>query len=119
MRMRAVAEQEASQLRPRERAVMVEYARGVNYFINTQRGDYPLEFSLPGHAYDPRPWTLGDSLLVGLVMFRDLTDTAEFEFEKGALFAASTDRAKARLLFPALQGGYVSPGSNAWSVSGA
>jgi penicillin G amidase len=119
MRMRAVAEQEASQLRPTERAVMVEYARGVNYFINTHRGDYPLEFSLPGHAYDPRPWTLADSLLVGLVMFRDLTDTAEFEFEKGALFAASTDRAKVRLLFPALQGGYVSPGSNAWSVSGA
>jgi penicillin amidase len=119
MRMRAVAEAEAAHLRESDRAVMVEYARGVNYFINTHRGDYSLEFSLPGHAYDPRPWTVTDSLLIGLVMFRDLTDTAEFEFEKGALFAASSDPVKARLLFPASQGGYVSPGSNAWAVSGA
>ncbi len=119
MRMRAVAEAEAAHLRASERAVMVEYARGVNYFINAHRGDYPLEFSLPGHAYDPRPWEITDSLLVGLVMFRDLTDTADFEFEKGAFLSTSSDPAKARLLFPALQGGYVSPGSNAWSVSGA
>ncbi len=119
MRMRSIAEGEAAGLRASDRAVMVEYARGVNYFIKTHRGDYSLEFSLPGHAYDPRPWTVADSLLVGLVMFRDLTDTAEFEFEKGALLAASSNPAKARLLFPALQGGYVSPGSNAWSVSGA
>ncbi len=119
MRMRAVAEMEATHLRASDRAVMVEYARGVNYFIKTHRGEYALEFSLPGHAYDPRPWTVTDSLLIGLVMFRDLTDTAEFEFEKGAFVATSSDPAKARLLFPALQGGYVSPGSNAWSVSGA
>ncbi len=119
MRMREIAEAEAAGLPADERAALVEYARGVNYYIDTHRGDYPLEFSLPGHEYDPQPWTLPDSLVIGLVMFRDLTDTAKFEFDKGALFKSTSDLSKAQALFPALQGGYVSPGSNAWAVSGA
>jgi len=57
----------------------------VNYFIDTQRGAYSLEFSLPGHVYDPRPWSVADSVLVGLAMFRDLTDSSKFEFAKGRL----------------------------------
>ncbi len=119
MRMRAIAEAETAGLRPQDRAVLVEYARGVNYFINTHQGDYSLEFSLPGHAYDPRPWAVTDSLLVGLVMFRDLTDSRKSEIDKGAFLATSVDPLKARTLFPAKQGGSVSPGSNAWAVSGA
>lgn len=119
MRMRFIAETEAAHLRPADRAVFVEYARGVNYFLRTHRGNYQLEFSLPGHAYDPRDWTVADSLLVGLVMFRDLTDTAQFELQKATLLASSSDQAKAHQLFPATQGEYVSPGSNAWAVSGA
>jgi penicillin G amidase len=118
MRMRAIAETQVSLLSPSDRAVLVAYARGVNYFIDTHRGDYSLEFSLPGHAYDPKPWTLSDSLVIGLDMFRDLTDTAKFEFDKGVFLNTSPDSAKARVLFPALQGQYVSPGSNAWVVSG-
>lgn len=118
MRMRAIAESYVERLTPKDRALMVEYARGVNYFIDTHRGDYSLEFSLPGHEYDPRPWTLTDSMLVGLVMIRDLTDSSKFEFDKGALLQMA-DPAKVRTLFPAVQGQYVSPGSNAWAVSGA
>lgn len=119
MRMRAIAEAETLTLRPEDRAVLVAYARGVNYFIRAHRGDYQLEFSLPGHAYDPREWTITDSILVGLVMFRDLTDSSKFEISRGRLFANATDAAKAHLLFPAVQSGYLSPGSNAWAVSGA
>ncbi len=119
MRIRAIAEDEAAHLRASDRAVLVAYARGVNFFIDTHRGDYQLEFSLPGHVYDPRPWTVADSLRVGLVMFRDLTDTAGFEFDKGVLLASTKDPAKARQLFPVLNSQYVSPGSNAWAVSGA
>ena len=119
MRMRAIAEAEAAGLRSQDRAVLVEYARGVNCFINTHRGDYSLEFSLPGHAYDPRPWAVTDSLLVGLVMFRDLTDSWKSDIDKGAFLVTSVSPEKARMLFPAKQGGSVSPGSNAWAVSGA
>ncbi len=119
MRIGAIAQTQLASLRPRDRAVLVAYARGVNFFINSRRGNYSLEFALPGHAYDPRPWTLADSLAVGLVMFRDLTDTAKFEFDKGEFFRQASDPAKAKLLFPAVQGaGYASPGSNAWAASG-
>lgn len=118
MRLCEIAERAVKQLYPQERAVLAAYARGVNYFITRHRGDYPLEFSLPGHSYDPRPWTLEDSMLVGLMMFRYLTDTSTFELEKGRLLARAKDIAKFRMLFPSIQGEYMSPGSNAWAVSG-
>ncbi|MDQ2839763.1 MAG: penicillin acylase family protein [Acidobacteriota bacterium] len=118
LRMLAIAQAEAASLRASDRAVFVAYARGVNFFIDTHRNDYPLEFSLPGHAYDPRPWTVTDSLLIGLAMFRNLTDNWRFEFDKGGLIASSGDPAKVHTLFPAALGKYVSPGSNAWAVSG-
>ncbi len=118
MRMRAIAESEQQHLRAEDREVFVEYARGVNYFIDTHRGDYSLEFSLPGHEYDPRAWSLTDSLLIGLVMFRDLADSSRFEFDKGALMNVA-DPLKVRTLFPAVEGQRESPGSNAWAVSGA
>jgi penicillin G amidase len=119
MRIRAIAQAAAGRLTADERALFAEYARGVNYFIDTHRGNYSLEFSLPGHSYDPRPWTITDSVVVGLVMYRQLTDSAGTDLNRAALQARATDPAKMNTLFPALQGGRVSPGSNAWTVSGA
>jgi penicillin amidase len=119
MRMQAIADASVARLADDERAVLTEYTRGINFFIDTHRGDYSLEFSLPGHSYTPRPWTLADSVLVSLVMFRDLTNSMEFEFAKGTLFALHADPAKMMILFPASQGQYLQPGSNAWAVSGA
>jgi penicillin amidase len=117
MRIRAIAEADVRHLTPAELAVVVEYARGVNYFIDTHRGNYSLEFSLPGRRYEPRRWTVTDSILVGLAMFRDLTDSSKFEFAKGKLMATA-DTAKAKVLFPAIEGEFVNLGSNAWAVSG-
>ncbi len=119
LRMHAIAETNVALLSAEDREVMVQYARGVNYFIDTHRGDYPLEFSLPFHSYDPRPWTLTDSLLVGLLMFRELTDSLTADTNRGALLNMSTDPAKFHILFPAVEGAAVTPGSNAWAVSGA
>ncbi|HEY1948733.1 MAG TPA: penicillin acylase family protein [Bryobacteraceae bacterium] len=119
MRMRIIADANVRLLTPENRAVLIEYARGVNYFIDTHRGNYSLEFSLPGHMYSPRPWTLSDSMLIGLVMFRDLSDEAAVEFDKGALLDGGANPAKVKILFPAVQGQYAGPGSNAWAVSGA
>ena len=118
MRMRALAETNAARLSGDERIAVIEYARGVNYFIETHRGRYALEFSLPGHGYDPKPWTPVDSMLVGLVMYRDLTDSSKFEYEKGELLEKANASA-VRTLFPLSQGARLSPGSNAWAVSGA
>ncbi len=117
MRMRAMAENDARSLPPQDRAVLVEYARGVNYFIDTHRGDYQFEFELPGHEYSPRPWTIVDSIIVGLVMYRDLTDTSKFEFQKAQLIGMA-DPAKVMTLFPPVEGEQINPGSNAWAVSG-
>lgn len=117
MRIRAIAENDARHLSGSERAVLIEYARGVNYFIDTHRGNYSLEFSMPGHTYNPQPWSVTDSVLVGLAMFRDLTDSSRFEFAKGRLLAIA-DTAKVKALFPAIEGQFVSVGSNAWAVSG-
>ncbi|HEY3453240.1 MAG TPA: penicillin acylase family protein, partial [Bryobacteraceae bacterium] len=119
MRMQAIADASVARLPDDQRAVLAEYARGVNFFIDTHRGDYSLEFSLPGHSYTPRPWTLADSILVSLVMFRDLTNSMDFEFAKGTLFALHADPAKMSVLFPASQGQYLRPGSNSWAVSGS
>ncbi len=119
MRLRQIAEKDLQNLPEAQRAVMVEYARGVNYFIDTHRGDYSLEFSLPGHSYDPQPWTMTDSILVGLVMFKNLTDTADDDLERGALLTPAFDLARFHTLFPPSDGEYLSPGSNSWAVSGA
>lgn len=118
MRVRAIAEADAKALSLGDRAVLEEYSRGVNAFIDSHRGDYQLEFSLPGHEYTPRHWTPVDSILVELMLFRNLTDDSKYEFDKGWLLAHS-NLIKARVLFPPLDGGRVSPGSNAWAVSGA
>jgi penicillin amidase len=119
MRIRALAQAGADRLPPEQRAVFIEFARGVNYFISTHRGNYSLEFSLPGHEYDPRPWTIVDSLVVGIVMFRDLSDSASVDLDRQQLFSRARDGAKMKVLFPAVEGGAVAPGSNAWAVSGA
>jgi penicillin G amidase len=119
LRMRAMAEADVARLSAEDRDIMVQYARGVNHFIETHRGDYSLEFSIPFNSYDPRPWTLTDSMLVGLLMFRDLTDSLADDTGRGALLNLGADPAKFRILFPAIEGISVSPGSNAWAVSGA
>ncbi len=119
MRMRQIAETDVQNLPQEQRAVLVEYARGVNYFIETHRGDYSLEFSIPLNSYDPRPWTLSDCILVGLVMFRDLTDSADSDYERQQAIGKNFNLARFHTLFPPVDGEYVSPGSNAWTVSGA
>ncbi len=118
MRLREIADKDLLNLPQDQRAVLVQYALGVNYYIDTHRGDYSLEFSLPGRAYDPQPWQLRDTILVGLVMFRNLTDTADQDYERGQIVGPNFDLARFHSLFPASEGQYLSPGSNSWAVSG-
>ncbi|MBE7158909.1 MAG: penicillin acylase family protein, partial [Rhodospirillales bacterium] len=118
MRLRALAQQDWQRLDVRLRPLFEQYARGVNFYIDTARGNYPLEYRLPGHQYEPKRWTPVDSILVGLVMFRDLTDNINFDLFRGALLSAGGNAVKVKQLFPATEGLSVSPGSNAWAVSG-
>ena len=115
LRMRRMAREHYKTLPPGDRAVLAEYARGVNYFIETHRNRLPLEFSLL--RYDPRPWTIEDSLLCGLQMYRNLTTTWREELQKAAMLT-SGDRAKVDFLFPSRIGTEFQPGSNSWALSG-
>ncbi|MEZ5402720.1 MAG: penicillin acylase family protein [Bryobacteraceae bacterium] len=120
LRMRGLADHYARVLDPADHAPLAAYARGVNYFLETHRGRLPLEFRILG--YDPAPWTIADSLLVGLQMYRGLTsdwrrEAARTAFlreggAKAAYLLAAPDRASAPLA-----GG--APGSNAFAVAGA
>jgi penicillin amidase len=115
LRLRQVAEQHARSLTAGDRAALAAYTRGVNYFIETHRGELPLEFTLLG--YDPRPWTISDSVLCGLQMYRNLTTTWRDELRKAAMLSGG-DAAKVNLLFPVRAGAEFQPGSNAWVLSG-
>ncbi|MCX6621713.1 MAG: penicillin acylase family protein [Acidobacteria bacterium] len=116
LRTPAIAGQQAALLPASDRAVITAYARGVNAFIAHSRGRLPLEFTVLG--YDPRPWTVSDSLLVSLVMFRNLTATWKDEILKSKLLAGA-DPAKVDFLFPVRTGLEFQPGSNAWALAGS
>ena len=68
--LRLAAETSAKQMSPRDREYFEAYARGVNAFLESHRDRLSLEFRLM--KYQPRPWTVTDSLLVGARMVEDL-----------------------------------------------
>jgi penicillin G amidase len=77
---RAIATLPADQLHLLER-----YAAGVNASIDLQRAHLPLEFRLL--RYQPAPWTPRDTVLIGLVMFQDLTTSFPTELNREDLTA--------------------------------
>lgn len=116
-----------ARLKPEDRAILAAYARGVNHFIDTHRDKLSPEFAILG--YEPRPWTLADTLLVGLRMTADLTTTYEMDLDKERMAreVAKTfpdlDEAALRTLvdglFPVRAGNEVLAGSNAWVLAGS
>jgi penicillin amidase len=115
LRTRRIAEQIYATMPAADKAAMAAYARGVNAYIESHRGRYGLEFT--ALRYDPRPWSVVDSVLCGLNMYRSLTHMWKGKIERAKLLAGG-EPDKVDFLFrgPA---GSVHPGSNAWAVSGA
>lgn len=114
-RLRKLAEQHARGLSAADRVPLVEFARGVNAFLERNRSNLPVEFRLA--QYDPEPWTVTDSVAIALQMFRAITDTWKEELLK-ATMRESGDREKVEWLFPVRTGGEALLGSNAWVLSG-
>jgi penicillin amidase len=83
--LRASADRALATLPPDQLRLLERYAAGVNASIDLQRAHLPLEFRLL--RYQPAPWTPRDSLLVGLVMFQDLTTSFPAELSREALTA--------------------------------
>jgi penicillin amidase len=122
LRVRRVAEQVYIGMPESDKSAMQAYARGVNGYIESHRGRYGLEFTLIG--YDPKPWSVVDSLLCGLYMFRTLTSDWKMKLLKQQMLRDGQPD-KVNFLFPNrggfefMPGGDEHPGSNAWAVSGA
>ncbi|MCX6174118.1 MAG: penicillin acylase family protein [Ignavibacteriales bacterium] len=53
-------------LNPLSKKILVAYSKGVNAFIKTAKGNYPIEFDLLG--YDPYPWKPEHSLVIAKLM---------------------------------------------------
>ncbi len=68
-------------------------------------------------GYQPRPWRIADTLVVGLEMFRTLTTTWDDDLLRHNLMQGG-DAEKVKALFPARSGKEILPGSNAWVISG-
>jgi len=116
LRVRRIAEDAYVTLPAGDRAAAAAYARGVNYFIATHLGNLPVEFTLLG--FQPRPWSVVDTLIIGLYMFRDLSTTWKTDLLKHAMLGTGNAQ-KVDFLFPTRTGLDLQPGSNAWAVSGS
>jgi penicillin amidase len=122
LRLRRIAEQIYVSLAEPDKKIFAAYARGVNAFIESHRGRYGVEFTLL--QYDPRPWSVVDSILVGLHMYRTLTASWRNKLVKDQMLRTG-EPDKVNFLFPLrsgaeiLPGADIHPGSNAWAVSGA
>lgn len=121
LRMRRSAELIYARMPEADKAEMAAYARGVNAYIESHHGRYGFEFALLG--YDPRPWSVVDSLLSGMQMFRTLTNDWKKKLVKQQMLA-NGEPEKVNFLFPFrsgaefMPGGDEHPGSNAWAIAG-
>lgn len=78
LQLRSVSERVAAQLPSRDRAFFEAYARGVNAYIEQNRKHLPVEFRVLG--YEPKPWAVADSVLVGVSMSQLLNPQFEMEY---------------------------------------
>ena len=85
LQLRASADRAIAALPPDQLHALERYAAGVNASIAIQQSHLPLEFRLL--RYQPAPWTPRDSILIGLVMFQDLTNTFPIQLSREALTA--------------------------------
>jgi penicillin amidase len=116
LRLRRIAEDAYVTLTPDERSAFAAYTRGINQFIATHLDNLPVEFTLL--RYQPRPWSVVDSLLICLHMFRNLTTSWRTDLIKRDMMADGDPR-KVEFLFPVRSATEPLPGSNAWVLAGS
>lgn len=78
-----VCHQIEKRLGPETRARLQAYADGVNAFIATEKGKYPIEFDML--RYDPEPWSPVHSLLVARLMGWELNLSWWTDLTMGAI----------------------------------
>jgi penicillin amidase len=68
--LRQAARRSMEQASARDRQFMEAYARGVNAYMQTHARHLPIEFRILD--YTPKPWSVEDSMLMGVNMVKDL-----------------------------------------------
>jgi penicillin amidase len=81
--LKRIAEELEPTLTPESRNRLAWYADGVNEFIRTHKGKFPIEFDLL--SYDPEPWTPIHSLMVGKLLAWEMTLAWWSELTYGAI----------------------------------
>lgn len=85
LQLRSAADRAIKVLPPDQMHWLEIYARGVNASMDDQRGQLPIEFRVL--RFSPEPWVPRDSLLVGLAMFQDLTNSFPEKLGREAIAA--------------------------------
>lgn len=91
-----VADAEAALLPPASRKLLEAYALGVNAYINSlDPKNLPPEFQIL--AYQPRPWTPADSLIIVKLFFESLSTTWRLDVMRAGLADLPAERRAAML----------------------
>ncbi len=102
---RRAAERDWQAMGEQDRAVMEDYAEGVNAFIEGNRHSLSIEFTIFG--VKPEPWTPVDSLVIAKLMSWVLSENASIEMSRARILASSGEAVARELLTPYREGASV------------
>ncbi|MHB1048490.1 MAG: penicillin acylase family protein [Bacteroidota bacterium] len=94
---KTIAQQLEKQLHPQSIELLQAYSDGVNEFIRSHKGKYPIEFDMLN--YEPEEWTPVHSLMIARLMAWELNISWHVDVVLGELVAA-LGLEKARQVFP-------------------
>ncbi|MFZ4621642.1 MAG: penicillin acylase family protein, partial [Bacteroidota bacterium] len=92
-----IAERLAGQLNPKSKEVLQAYSDGINAYIRSQKGKYPIEFDMLN--YVPEEWTPVHSLMISRLMAWELNISWHVDIVLGEL-VAKFGQEKASKIFP-------------------
>lgn len=92
-----LATKNAALLDPDVRSALQAYADGVNAFIDSHKGAYPVEFDMLG--FEPEPWTIEHTLVISRLMAWELNFSRWTDVLMGILVQRFGED-RARELFP-------------------
>ncbi|MBI2429773.1 MAG: penicillin acylase family protein [Ignavibacteriales bacterium] len=92
-----IAEQLEMQISPVSREILSSYAEGVNAYIRSKKGKYPVEFDMLN--YEPEEWKPLHSLMIARLMAWELNISWHVDVVLGELVATLGEE-KAKEIFP-------------------
>ncbi|MFA5833877.1 MAG: penicillin acylase family protein [Bacteroidota bacterium] len=92
-----IAEQLEQQLNPKSKEILRAYSDGINEFIHTHKGKYPIEFDMLN--YEPEEWKPVHSLMIARLMAWELNISWHVDVVLGELVAKLGEE-KASKVFP-------------------